>query len=100
MAVMQKPAADLVDLSAMPAPIALSDAQLDAVMRACAPLQPHARAGFLEAVAAALQGREIGDGTVYLAIAMAQKKFFDAPLSTDEREQPHHRGPTSRRAVG
>jgi hypothetical protein len=60
-------------------PIALSDLQLDAIMRACAPLQPDARAGFLEAVAAALQGREVGDGAVYLAVAKAQKMFFDPP---------------------
>jgi hypothetical protein len=77
-------------LAAMP-PIALSDEQLTAIMRACAPLRPDARAGFLEAVAAALQGREIGDGSVYLAIASAQKIFFDAPLSTDERSQPNRR---------
>ncbi|OLB70161.1 MAG: hypothetical protein AUI16_26545 [Alphaproteobacteria bacterium 13_2_20CM_2_64_7] len=75
----------------MPPPIALSDEQLSAIMRACEPLRPDARAGFLEAVAAALQGREMGDGTVYLAIARAQKQFFDAPLSTDERSQPHRR---------
>jgi hypothetical protein len=75
----------------MPAPIALSDAQLDAVMRVCAPLRPDARGGFLEAVAAALQGREIGDGSVGRAIAAAQRQFFDPPLSTDERVQPHPR---------
>jgi hypothetical protein len=77
-------------------PIALSDAQLDAIIRACAPLQPDVRAGFLEAVAAALQGREIGDGAVCLAIARAQKEFFDAPLSTDERSQPHRRAARAR----
>ncbi len=74
----------------MPPPIALTDAQLDAIIRACAPLRPDARAGFLEAVAAAMQGREVGDGSVYLAIARAQKQFFDAPLATGD-EQPHHR---------
>ena len=57
-------------------PIKLSDSQLDAVMRGCAPLQPDARGAFLEAVAEHLQDREIGDGTVYLAIAKAQKEFF------------------------
>jgi hypothetical protein len=60
-------------------------------MRACAPLRPDARAGFLEAVAEHLRGREVGDGGVYIAIARAQKEFFDAPLSTDERSQPHRR---------
>jgi hypothetical protein len=42
-------------------------------------------------VVSALKDREIGDGSVYLAIATAQKQFFDAPLSTDERSQPHRR---------
>jgi hypothetical protein len=77
-------------------PIALTDAQLDAIIRACGPLRPDARAGFLQAVAATLQGCEIGDGSVYLAIATAQKMFFDAPLSTDERSQPHRRAPRAR----
>jgi hypothetical protein len=78
------------ELRRMP-PIRLRDAQLDAIKRACAPLRPDARAGFLQAVAAALQGCEIGDGSVYLAIATAQKMFFDAPLSTDGRQEPRHR---------
>jgi len=77
-------------------PIKLSDSQLDAVMRGCAPLQPDARSAFLEAVAEHLRDREIGDGTVYLAIAKAQKEFFDAPLSTDERSQPHRRAARAR----
>jgi hypothetical protein len=76
--------------AAMP-PIALTDEQLTAIMRACAPLRPDARGAFLEAVAAALQGREIGDGSVGRAIAAAQRQFFDPPLSTDEGEPPHRR---------
>jgi hypothetical protein len=80
----------------MPAPIALTDLQLDAIMRACAPLQPADRGGFLEAVAAALQGREVGDGAVYLAIRQIQRQFFDPPLSTDGRAQPQHRGARAR----
>jgi hypothetical protein len=77
------------DLSAMSAPIALSDLQLDAIMRAAEPLRPDVRASFLERVAEYLRDREIGDGAVYLAIAMAQREFFDAPLSTDERSFSH-----------
>jgi hypothetical protein len=77
-------------------PIRLTDAQLDAIMRACGPLRPDARGAFLEAVAAALQGREIGDGGVGRAIAAAQKQFFDAPLSTDGRQEP----PWGQGAVG
>jgi hypothetical protein len=41
------------DLSAMPPPIALSDEQLGAIMRACAPLQPDARGACGDAVARA-----------------------------------------------
>jgi hypothetical protein len=62
-------------------PIALTDEQLDAIMRACQPLQPADRGPFLEAVAAALQGRVIGDGTVYLAIAAAQRQHRDPPVA-------------------
>jgi hypothetical protein len=29
-----------------------------------------------------------------------QRRHFDPPLETDERSQPHHRGPMSRRAAG
>jgi hypothetical protein len=45
----------------MPTPIAFSDEQLDAIMRAAQPLAPADRERFVEAVTAALQGREIGD---------------------------------------
>jgi hypothetical protein len=62
--------------SPMPAPIALTDSQLDAVVRASQPLAPADRGRFLEAVAEALRGREIGDGAVYLAIAEAQRQFW------------------------
>ena len=54
-------------------PIRLSDAQLDAIMRACQPLRPDVRSAFVEAVVSALKDREIGDGAVYLAIARAQR---------------------------
>jgi hypothetical protein len=81
-------------------PIALTDAQLDAVFRACAPLQPDARTAFLLDLAAALQGQgNLGDGTVFRLIREVQRRHFDPPLSTDERAEPHHRGP-NRRAVG
>jgi hypothetical protein len=80
----------------MPAPIALTDDQLDAIMRACEPLRPADRGGFLEAVAAALQGRKVGDGAVYLAIRQTQRRFFDPPQLTDGRAQPQHRGARAR----
>jgi hypothetical protein len=84
----------------MPAPIALTDAQLDAVFNAARPLAVADRDAFLQAVAEALQGhREIGDGDVARAVREVQRRFFDPPLETDERSQPHHRGP-NRRAAG
>jgi hypothetical protein len=55
-------------------PIALTDSQLDAIVRASQPLAPIDRGKFLQAVAEALRGRVIGDGAVYLAIAEAQRK--------------------------
>jgi hypothetical protein len=63
----------------MPTPIAFSDERLDAIMRAAQPRAPADRQRFFEAVSAALQGREIDDGTVYLAIGEAQRLFFAPP---------------------
>jgi hypothetical protein len=57
-------------------PIAFSDEQLDAIMRAAQPLAPADQERFVEAVTTALQGRELRDGTVYLAIRKAQRQFF------------------------
>jgi hypothetical protein len=84
----------------MPAPIALTDAQLTAVFAAAHPLAVRDRDAFLLDLAVALQGQEnLGDGTVFRLIREVQRRHFDPPLSTDERGLPHHRGP-NRRAVG
>jgi hypothetical protein len=64
----------------MSAPIRLTDAQLDAIVRACQPLAPGDRGAFLEAVAAALRDREIGDGLLHRTIAEVQRKFWDPPV--------------------
>jgi hypothetical protein len=72
-------------------PIALTDAQLTAVFEAARPLAVRDRDAFLQAVAEALQARpEIGDGDVHRAIRVAQRRFYDPPI-TDERSQPHRR---------
>jgi hypothetical protein len=63
----------------MPTPIAFSDEQLDAIMRAAQPLAPADGQRFFDAVTAAMQGRELGDGAVYLAIREAQRQFFAPP---------------------
>jgi hypothetical protein len=64
----------------MPIPLALTDEQMDSVLRAAAPLQPRDRAPFLEALAQALSAQPlIGDGSIHRAIADTQKRFFDPP---------------------
>jgi hypothetical protein len=65
----------------MPTPIALSDDELDAIMRAAQPLAPHVRDDFLRHVAEQLSAcAEIGPGVVARACRTAQKQFFDPPL--------------------
>jgi hypothetical protein len=60
-------------------PIRLSDVELDAVMAAARPLPVERRDAFLQAVAGALQGRELGPGVVHRVCAEAQRAFFDPP---------------------
>jgi hypothetical protein len=82
-------------------PIALTDAQLTAVFEAARPLAAASRDAFLLDLAVALQGQaNLGDGTIFRLIREVQRRHFDPPLSTDDRAQPHHRGPNSRRAAG
>jgi hypothetical protein len=64
----------------VPTPIAFSDEQLDAIMHAAEPLAPADRERFVEAMTAAVQGRDLGDGAVYLAIRKAQRQFFAPPM--------------------
>jgi len=52
-------------------PLALTDQQLDIVKSAAAHVAPGDRGAFLRAIAAALAGREIGDGSVHSAVLMA-----------------------------
>ena len=66
-------------LSLMPAPVRLTDEQLAVIMAAAEPLAPADRGPFLEAVAASLRGREIGDGLIHRVIAEVQHRFFDPP---------------------
>jgi hypothetical protein len=71
----------------MSGPIALSDAQLSAVMTAAEPLAPSDRAAFLEHVATLLRDIEVGDGAVHRAIATAQRAHFHP-----EADPPRHQG--------
>jgi hypothetical protein len=62
-------------------PIRLSDAELDAVLAAARPIAVERRDAFLREVASLLGGCvEVGPGSVYRAIALAQRAHFDAPV--------------------
>jgi hypothetical protein len=50
------------------------------VLRAAEPLAVGDRDAFLQDVATALQGRELGDGAVYRAITQAQRKYYDPAI--------------------
>jgi hypothetical protein len=60
-------------------PIRLTDSELDAIMAAARPIAVARRDAFLQAVAAALNGREIGPGVVHRVCAETQRRFFDPP---------------------
>jgi len=63
------------------APLALTDEQLDQIMRHAAVLHPHLRRVFVEHVAYELRGQPIGDGAVYRACAkvLRESGMFDPP---------------------
>jgi hypothetical protein len=64
-------------------PLALSDDQLDTVMRGAEPLLPQDRHKYLQRVAELLyQQGEIGDGAVARVCREAQRAFFDPPTDT------------------
>jgi hypothetical protein len=61
-------------------PVRLSDAELAAVMVAARPIPVERRDAFLQDVANLLGGCvEVGPGTVYRAIKLAQRTHFDPP---------------------
>jgi hypothetical protein len=61
-------------------PLALTDSELDAVMRAARVLQPYQRDSFLKDIATELASLPVlGPGVVHRAIVAVQKKYFDAP---------------------
>jgi hypothetical protein len=60
-------------------PIRLSDSELDAVMAAARPLPVERRDAFLQAVATALHGRELGHGLIHRILVETQRAFFDPP---------------------
>ena len=63
-------------------PLALTDSQMTAVLRACAPLLPQDRDAFLRALAQVLRDEpELGDGVVFRAIRSLQREFWQPPMS-------------------
>jgi hypothetical protein len=64
-----------------PPPIALSEAQMLALLAASYPLPPDARPAFLEACAKEIAAMpELGDGVLHRTIVRVQKMFFDPPV--------------------
>jgi hypothetical protein len=62
------------------APIALSEAQMCALLAASYPLPPRSRGPFLEACARELANLpELGDGALHRLIVRVQKMYFDPP---------------------
>ena len=68
-------------------PISLTDAELEVVMSAARPLQPHERDQFLRDVAAELERyrSDIGPGLVARVAREAQRKVFDPPSFSGDR---------------
>jgi hypothetical protein len=65
-----------------PPPLALSDSQLDQIMRLAQPLQPQSRAALLRILAHEFRGRsDIGDGELHRVAVETIKSYrlFDAP---------------------
>jgi hypothetical protein len=54
-------------------------------LRAAEPLAIGDRGAFLQDVAAALHGQELGDGAVYRVIAQVQRRYYDPPILYEPR---------------
>jgi hypothetical protein len=72
-------------------PLALTDDQLDQIMRCAARLHPEMRRLFVEHVVYALRGRTIGDGEVWRACAqvLREARMFDPPLESQHGARKH-----------
>ena len=68
------------DQAPLPKPIALTEAQMLALLAASHPLPPAARPAFLEACAKEIAALpELGDGVLHRTIVRVQKMYFDPP---------------------
>jgi hypothetical protein len=54
-----------------------SDAELDQIMAAARPLPPARRPAFVNAVAAALEGSEVGEGAIHRVVIGLQRQFLN-----------------------
>jgi hypothetical protein len=71
-------------------PLALSDAELAAVLDAAAPLEPTARNAFLSDVAAELaKHSELGPGSIHRLVREMQPRYFDAPKTATALTAAH-----------
>jgi hypothetical protein len=70
-------------------PIALTDEQLSAVMRAAAPLLPQDRSAFLQELARELAALpDIGDGALHRVLMQVQRRHFTPPSENGLRSAP------------
>ena len=79
----------------LPRPIAISDSQLDAILRAAAPLQPIERSAFLSALAHRLR-HELeppGDGALFRLIKETIRSIGWRPPRAEARHDTRHLGP-------
>jgi hypothetical protein len=60
-------------------PFALTDADLDAIIRAAAPIEPDDRAAFIEAVVRAIEGRSLAGGELASVAAKVAARFVGRP---------------------
>ncbi|HKB23136.1 MAG TPA: hypothetical protein VKC99_10195 [Methyloceanibacter sp.] len=74
--------------------IALNDYQLALIMGLATPLARKQRSAFLEAVAARLEGRQVGDGALYrVALAVQREMLGRNPTPEDRHASGElHRG--------
>ena len=77
-------------------PLRLTDSELVSIIALTTPLAPQLRDEFLQALAAVLQGRELGPGSIHRAARALQQHFL-----TDPRQVPRNAPRwSSRRANG
>jgi hypothetical protein len=61
--------------------VSLSESQMAAVLRCAAPLRREDVANYMQSIAEQLRTRQsVGDGDVYRAIEVAQRKYFQPPM--------------------